>query len=550
MDDWIIRYPLGTTERASERDVRLRANVGSLPEGCAVSPDGGKTWVSPSALPSPTCTGTANGHTTSDDAALRSPEENFRYAQFLERSDSGRDETSRALVHYEIAAARGHVGAQRTLGDIYRTGCGVDRSPRRAAHWYAMAAEEGDEASKKHLAALGVSSEWDPANPSDLQDLRDKAELGDASAQTRLAWCLKNGVALERDPKAAVWWYERAAVQGDVSAQSSLGVMYETSAGVNRSVLMAIQWYTRAAERGDAVGQYLLAAVYDRGDSIARDMPSAVKWYEAAAESGCEEAQVRLGQIYASGDGVEANSDRSAMWFSRAAVQGNGVAREHMAGVRSPRVVAKNVSVTSSQSKAANPRNRLYNDTSSAPLSVEPSPAAMRASAVVAKHVEAEALRGNEAAQCLLGSMYCAGNGVNKDVARGVRLLNMAAAKGSAEAAFRLGDMYRTGQRVVRNNSEAVKWLERAGELGHDLAVWDLVCLLWRGETSASRVRAFAWACVAEGRSPHTYAQESARMRRKRTFMLDRLSTVEIAEGQHLARQLVAQRPEVGEGRG
>lgn len=53
------------------------------------------------------------------------------------------------------------------------------------------------------------------------------------------------------------------AERGDATAQVQLGDAYDTGAGVKRDVAEAINWYRKAAEQGNAEGQYSLGGKYE-----------------------------------------------------------------------------------------------------------------------------------------------------------------------------------------------------------------------------------------------------------------------------------------------
>jgi FOG: TPR repeat, SEL1 subfamily len=49
---------------------------------------------------------------------------------------------------------------------------------------------------------------------------------------------------------------------GDAAAQVQLGDAYDIGAGVKRDVAEAVKWYRKAAEQGDAEGEYSLGGKY------------------------------------------------------------------------------------------------------------------------------------------------------------------------------------------------------------------------------------------------------------------------------------------------
>ena len=88
-------------------------------------------------------------------------------------------------------------------GRCYLKGDGVEKDPVKAARWFRIAAEKGNN-----------------------------------EAQFNLAVMYRKGVGVATDLKEAVKWYKNAALQGDVRAQSNLGVMYEKGLGTSKNIFL------------------------------------------------------------------------------------------------------------------------------------------------------------------------------------------------------------------------------------------------------------------------------------------------------------------------
>ena len=61
--------------------------------------------------------------------------------------------------------------------------------------------------------------------PEEVEELRARAEQGDADAQANLGLMYYNGEGVPQDYAEAVRWFRLAAEQGDADAQYNLGVM-------------------------------------------------------------------------------------------------------------------------------------------------------------------------------------------------------------------------------------------------------------------------------------------------------------------------------------
>mgnify|MGYP000155514359 FL=1 len=102
----------------------------------------------------------------------------------------------------------------------------------------------------------------------DLDELRKKAEAGDAEAQSSLGVAYYSGNGVPQSFTDAFKWISEAAKQGHAEAQLRLGYMYATGKGVQQNHATAYALYALADSSGDASG-----AGYR--DAIAKQMTTA-----------------------------------------------------------------------------------------------------------------------------------------------------------------------------------------------------------------------------------------------------------------------------------
>jgi hypothetical protein len=160
------------------------------------------------------------------------------------------------------------------------------------------------------------------------EEVRAKAERGDAEAQWKFGTIYAKGQNVKQDYKEAAKWYRLAADQGHAGAQIALGELYEAGQGVARDETEAAKWYRRAAEQGNAAGQYGLALLYLVGKGVPKDDAEALKWYRQAADQGYALALFHLGMRYKKGQGVTPDPAEAYKWLSLAAAQGIAEATE------------------------------------------------------------------------------------------------------------------------------------------------------------------------------------------------------------------------------
>lgn len=121
-------------------------------------------------------------------------------------------------------AQRGDVQAIYDLGDALFCGkCGAIENERASIKWYKMAAEKGHVIAQKELGDIYSSDNTiEMDNNEALKWYRMAAEQGDGTAQY---WCgdlLEHGDGVDHDIEEAKRWYRKAADNGDDDAKEAL----------------------------------------------------------------------------------------------------------------------------------------------------------------------------------------------------------------------------------------------------------------------------------------------------------------------------------------
>ncbi len=176
-----------------------------------------------------------------------------------------------------------------------------------------------------------------------------------------------------------------------------------------------------------------LGQLYESGEGGSKDLAAAQRLYLQAAESGDAEAQYTLGEFFLYGrkDAVRPDFAKAKEWLTKAARSGSAdaqalLAREFDSGKRFDR----------------SPKEAI-------------------------DWYEQAALAGHSEALLNLGVIYLKGDlGLQRDTARGVRLIELAANAGEREAMSFLADIYLQGYGVIPNNAKGREWMEKAARLG------------------------------------------------------------------------------------
>jgi TPR repeat protein len=78
--------------------------------------------------------------------------------------------------------------------------------------------------------------------PGQREELRARAERGDAAAQYNLGVCYDDGEGVAQDHREAANWYRKSALQGYAEAQFTLGFCYQKGEGVMQDCAEAMNW--------------------------------------------------------------------------------------------------------------------------------------------------------------------------------------------------------------------------------------------------------------------------------------------------------------------
>ncbi len=90
----------------------------------------------------------------------------------------------------------------------------------------------------------------------DIEQLRKKAEAGDAKAQYKIGFLYGRGDGVPKDYQEAAKWWGLAADQGHADAQFNLAIYYYKGWGVKEDHAESVRWYRMAADQGYAKAQF------------------------------------------------------------------------------------------------------------------------------------------------------------------------------------------------------------------------------------------------------------------------------------------------------
>ncbi len=157
-----------------------------------------------------------------------------------------------------------------------------------------------------------------------LELVRAAALRGVHQAQVLYGQMLLDGKCVERNPTAALHWFERAARGGNLMAVNMVGRCFDQGWGVARSACLAEMWFRKAAERGLDWGMYNFATLLTLGESgVPEDRTEAFYWLRKAADLGHVKSINLLGGFYEDGWVVSPDRAKARDHYRMAALGGD-----------------------------------------------------------------------------------------------------------------------------------------------------------------------------------------------------------------------------------
>ncbi|KAF9090913.1 hypothetical protein BGX29_011225, partial [Mortierella sp. GBA35] len=344
-----------------------------------------------------------------------------------------------------VKATLGDRDSQVALGDMHRTGNGVDKDYQAAHHWYLKAANDGDPSAQNSIGdlyRLGLGAP--PDHSKALEWYLKAAEQGDAAGQYHMGHMHHYGLCVSQNYQRAMDWYLKAGDQGYASAQCSIGELYAKGQGLPKDYAKALEWYRKAADQDFAEAHLSIRRMNENDQGVlqetdageehnvdylhaqgveamelSNDPSKAFEWFLKAAQHGHVGAQENVGIMFYKGQGVSQDYSHAMEWLVKVASQDYARA-QHLVGA-------------------------MYYHGRGVP----------RDFSVAFEWLLKAADQGYAAAQSDVAVMYCYGQGVAQDFSVARKWLSKAAIQGRSHAQVELGSLYHYGGGVAKNYDQA-----------------------------------------------------------------------------------------------
>lgn len=407
-----------------------------------------------------------------------------------------------ALQWWAKSAKQGNVQAIGNMGICYQYGHGIAQDSVKAAQLYRKSIEKGNkklfnqnvELSKKgnvfssmliascYQDGTGVAKDAGKAIPY----LTVAANKNCVPAQLDLALILLNA----KKASEAAPWFKKGSDNGNIPCTFYYGKMLVEGLGVKPNKKEGANYLLKAAEAGFPQAMYYVGNCYAKGEGLTKNAEQAVKWYKLAAGKGVSNAQWTLAQCYRTGDGTPVNYDQAMYWYAEASAKGHKRAFKQLIADSIPGspFVAYLKGMKSYTNKDFEEAMKQFKIVEKAKIADgKVMEAAIMANSAYAKHnmkkgikLLNDASKTNAQAMYLLGALYEAGKGVDKDMTKAVDYMTKAADMGYGAAECALADMYYEGRGVEQNYEKAVEWYSKAyaqGQLNENAAKRYANCL-------------------------------------------------------------------------
>lgn len=397
----------------------------------------------------------------------------------------------KAAYWFELATREKNPYAAYNLGRCLRYGQGVMADSVKALNQYLLAIKLGNNAALEYCADEAPNSPF------------DAIVVGN---------CYERPIGVDQDYKKAAKYYAMAATKGSIDGNWKAGYCYYRI----KEGAEALKFYQKAADMGNPEAAYWTGKLLLGTYGAPTDLSKAVNYLLKSADANNPNAQCELGKLYAEGKGVTRNANqavsyydkalenrilnhrvvagnREAMWlYAMALIDGEGTAQnyseaaywlikyaqvsdktfervdDYLKGldqknpfrsyVKGLRYLIVNENTGDATKEFKKVKNDDGNAMVNAALIAEKSD---KSYAKAAKNLTKLATT-NARAAYLLAGLYAEGHGVERDMAKAIKLYIYAAQNGFAPAADQLGNIYYEGIGVDKNLNEAGRYYRLA----------------------------------------------------------------------------------------
>lgn len=258
---------------------------------------------------------------------------------------------------------------------------------------------------------------------------------------------------------------ENKANGGDAQAQSHLAWCYGQGSGVDVDHDKEFYWASKAANSGYPYGMYYLGMCYHNGKGTTKDAYEAVKWFEKAYAMNSQESAKEMLEKYFL---PEAEFEYKLIKYAE---EGDDEAQEILATfLRNPKTISGKYTVFDNEKgleflKQSAAKGNASALCSLAQILMQGTPDVEKNTAEGVKYLQMSAEKGYYQAQYSYAFCFAYGQGTKQDYDQAVAWFTKAADNGCAEAMYELGNSYfKCALGLPQDYGKAVEWYKKGAQ--------------------------------------------------------------------------------------
>lgn len=385
---------------------------------------------------------------------------------------------AKASAAYQAASELGDVWSTIALARLVGLGNGVPADLARAVELLNGVAKQGGDAAGPAYLALGdlyLAAPEGDRNPAKAADAyRKGAGLQDTDSMFRLAAMLSSGADLPVDFDGAKALLEQAVAAGAVQrGWAALGSLYANAAVPHRDVVKAIEAYEQAVNLGDPWSAISLAQILGTGEEIEPQFDRATAMLEQAATSEGDAkvaALIALGDLYRTGYEPGRNGEKAVDAYRRAIAAGATSAIFTLASMfQKGDLVPQDLAAAEALYQDAIEAGEVRRGWLALGDLYAFAPPEVRKAEKAANAYQMASDLGDPFAMVALAKLTSEGEGVARDLAKSVALLDAAIAIGgevNGPAHLALADIYQANPELAAEPDLALRNYILAAEAG------------------------------------------------------------------------------------
>lgn len=399
------------------------------------------------------------------DADAGNADSQYAWARLLGRDNVVKRDFVKSVKYYKLAANQNHAPALTNLGQSYSAGEGVEKDPEKFLELTKKAVDLNYPLAMSNLGHTYLrGSIVDRDTEKGMELMQRSADLNCAGAHSNLgAYYHMGQYGYKRDMEKAELYYRKALAQHQYQVVPWLIGVIQSKRPVSKYQVELTEVYETGALGGDHHSEAMYGLKLMWGNGVKMDHKKGIKWLRKSADAGHVTGQFRLAMMYSRGRGVKQNFPEAVRLHKLAAAQGSSFAMDELGIIycKGKEGVVKDNAQAVKYLQMAVDRGYTFNAVYLANLYILGDGVPKEVEKGL-KILESEAKRNNHDALNLLGVIYLKGEIVDQDPAKGVAYYKQGVKVGSTWCMTNLGYNYLSGEHIARDEAEALNLFRMA----------------------------------------------------------------------------------------